>query len=302
MAEWHNVIVIPRPYLQYCSKHVLVMEYLQGKKLVDGIREQFAEVAALSGRTLEEIEAERKEAIENGTFIFKSIQESHQESIQMQRMLWLKDATNPINLQRGLYNWTVGWFFPPRSYQRTKVPIDLGHVIDLLCRIHASQIFKNGEFNGDPHPGNFMLLTDGRIGLIDFGQLKEMSLSRRISFAKLILAHARNDKAEIIRLHFDPNEIGTISKFKKEEMGYLLSTVQVDRMTKEVMGDKNIVELLDWIEAQDPMVKQAEEFLFAYHVSILLRGMGNAFGIQLRMSKQWEAEAKAFLKSQNVEY
>lgn len=51
MAEWHNVIVIPRPYLQYCSKHVLVMEYLQGKKLVVGIREQFAEVAALSGRT-----------------------------------------------------------------------------------------------------------------------------------------------------------------------------------------------------------------------------------------------------------
>jgi predicted unusual protein kinase regulating ubiquinone biosynthesis (AarF/ABC1/UbiB family) len=48
MAEWHNVIAIPRPY---CSKHVLVMEYLQGKKLVVGIREQFAEVAALSGRT-----------------------------------------------------------------------------------------------------------------------------------------------------------------------------------------------------------------------------------------------------------
>jgi Ser/Thr protein kinase RdoA (MazF antagonist) len=32
------------------------------------------------------------------------------------------------------------------------------------------QVLVEGVFNGDPHPGNFLVLPDGRIGLIDFGQ------------------------------------------------------------------------------------------------------------------------------------
>ena len=34
--------------------------------------------------------------------------------------------------------------------------------------IHGIQLFKNGCFNADPHAGNFMLLPDDRIGLIDY--------------------------------------------------------------------------------------------------------------------------------------
>jgi hypothetical protein len=29
------------------------------------------------------------------------------------------------------------------------------------------QIFIDGAFNGDPHPGNILLLDDGRIGLLE---------------------------------------------------------------------------------------------------------------------------------------
>lgn len=43
-------------------------------------------------------------------------------------------------------------------------------------RIHGEQVFVDGLFNADPHPGNVMLLhgaqSDG-VGLIDFGQVKE---------------------------------------------------------------------------------------------------------------------------------
>ena len=43
-----------------------------------------------------------------------------------------------------------------------------------LMRIHGEQVFVDGLFNADPHPGNVMLLaqSDG-VGLIDFGQVKE---------------------------------------------------------------------------------------------------------------------------------
>ena len=72
-----------------------------------------------------------------------------------------------------------------------------------------------------------MLLKDGRLGLIDYGQVKTMSLPLRISYAKLIIAHARMDKQEVVRLHFD--ELGTKTKYSDKEIGYLMSAFYNDR-------------------------------------------------------------------------
>jgi ubiquinone biosynthesis protein len=40
--------------------------------------------------------------------------------------------------------------------------------------LYGDMIFGRGYFHGDPHPGNHLVLKDGRIGLIDFGLSKEL--------------------------------------------------------------------------------------------------------------------------------
>lgn len=42
----------------------------------------------------------------------------------------------------------------------------LGVLVDVLGRM----IFEDGYFHADTHPGNVMMMDDGRVGLIDFGQ------------------------------------------------------------------------------------------------------------------------------------
>ena len=42
-----------------------------------------------------------------------------------------------------------------------------------------------------------------RLGLIDYGQVKTMTVQERINYAKLIKAHVDMDKDEVSRLHFD---------------------------------------------------------------------------------------------------
>lgn len=158
----------------------------------------------------------------------------------------------------------------------------------------------SGIFNGDPHPGNILLCKDGRLGLIDYGQVKRMDVEHRIKYAKLIIAHARGDKEEIIRLHFD--ELGTRTRYRNKEIGYLMSCFYNDRDTDDICQGMNISDFIDWMQAQDPMIKLPEEYIFASRVNIMLRGMGKAFGLRLRMSKLWEAEARAFLNSQGIEY
>ena len=44
-------------------------------------------------------------------------------------------------------------------------------VMSTLCRVHGHGRAKDRLFNGD-HAGNFLLLRDGRIGCIDYGQKK----------------------------------------------------------------------------------------------------------------------------------
>jgi hypothetical protein len=43
-----------------------------------------------------------------------------------------------------------------------------------------------------------LLLPDGRLGLIDYGQVKRLTLKERLCYAKLICALAREDRAAIV--------------------------------------------------------------------------------------------------------
>jgi predicted unusual protein kinase regulating ubiquinone biosynthesis (AarF/ABC1/UbiB family) len=44
-----------------------------------------------------------------------------------------------------------------------------------------------GVFNGDPHAGNILLLPDGRLGLIDYGQVKYLTEKERLHLCKVML-------------------------------------------------------------------------------------------------------------------
>lgn len=51
-------------------------------------------------------------------------------------------------------------------------------------------IILNGEFHGDPHPGNVFLLQAGQVGFIDFGSVGFLSGTRRQEIIRLIFAIA----------------------------------------------------------------------------------------------------------------
>ena len=296
--KWEDVIRIPRPHEELCSKHLLVMEYLDGVKLVDGIRAKLGKVAKLAGKTVEELEAEQLAAMREGNFQFKSINDSKQERERLEWQLFVRDCMDAANVRRFVYNNTAGWLFGTVPYERTEAPVDLGRVIEILAEVHGNQIFEHGVFNGDPHPGNILLCSDGKLGLIDYGQVKTMTEEQRINFAQLILAHARYDVDEVVRLHFDV--IGTKTRYRKEDIGYKMSAFYNDRDTPDVTHGLSIASFIDYLEAQDPMVKLPEDYIFASRVSIMVRGMGKAFGLQLRMAPLWETEAATLLKKRNI--
>ncbi|GAA3447836.1 ABC1 kinase family protein [Planomonospora venezuelensis] len=55
------------------------------------------------------------------------------------------------------------------------------------------QIMLHGVFHADPHPGNIMLLADGRLALLDFGSVGRLDASLRGALQRLLIALDRGD-------------------------------------------------------------------------------------------------------------
>ena len=64
-----------------------------------------------------------------------------------------------------------------------------------LLRSMVYQITEGGVFHADPHPGNVMLLTDGRLALLDFGSVGRLDARQRLALQDLLLALGRADPA-----------------------------------------------------------------------------------------------------------
>jgi predicted unusual protein kinase regulating ubiquinone biosynthesis (AarF/ABC1/UbiB family) len=46
---------------------------------------------------------------------------------------------------------------------------------EIVFRFFFGSLYRNGHFSGDPHPGNYRLMPDGRVAFIDFGMTKRVS-------------------------------------------------------------------------------------------------------------------------------
>ncbi len=60
------------------------------------------------------------------------------------------------------------------------------------------QILEYGFFHADPHPGNYMVLEDGNLGLLDWGMAGRLSLRMRYNLIDLITAVADKDGERVV--------------------------------------------------------------------------------------------------------
>jgi aarF domain-containing kinase len=170
MPVWGHKVAIPRPVMPLCTKDVLVMDFLSGKRLVDGIRDQYARYAKKMGMTLEELETKYRKDIKPVT-----IEEQRRQNNYQEQLIVVGDILFSLNWSRFLYNMSpLRWVAGPMKYEWTEKPINLGEIMQTLLDVHAWEILIDGAFNGDPHPGNILLMDDGRLGLIDYGQVRNM--------------------------------------------------------------------------------------------------------------------------------
>ena len=71
---------------------------------------------------------------------------------------------------------------------------------EILFRFYFGCLYRHHQFSGDPHPGNSMLLDDGRMAFLDFGLFKRMppgTVEREIAVARAVI---EGDTETIMRI------------------------------------------------------------------------------------------------------
>src|SRR5947207_3022519 len=64
---------------------------------------------------------------------------------------------------------------------------------EIVFRFFFGSLWRIGFFSGDPHPGNYLLMDDGRVAFLDFGMTKKLSFAHLGAERELIGAGLDGD-------------------------------------------------------------------------------------------------------------
>ncbi|KAL1510567.1 hypothetical protein AB1Y20_006868 [Prymnesium parvum] len=257
-------VVVPRPVLELTTRRALVMEYLPGEKMLEVVQRQLR----------------------------SSLGESGYSWVRAQAMGISPpmDATRPSR-------WTLCRAAPTLWRLRRQTRRRLGTLVRVLGR----QVFHDGVFHADPHPGNVLLLPGGKLGLIDYGQVVRLSDAQRRSLARLIVALANRAEGKGC-------EGAVVSA--AVEMGFKTKRMSADGLCRLVtfffdcderpVNGKAIgpATAMRAIHECDPIVHIPHEYILAARVSLLMRGTAQLMAQdRLHVAVAWRKEAEHALRT-----
>jgi predicted unusual protein kinase regulating ubiquinone biosynthesis (AarF/ABC1/UbiB family) len=77
--------------------------------------------------------------------------------------------------------------------------LDKRDVARRLVRLYCQMIFVDGVYHADPHPGNLLVQKDGKIVLIDFGAVAELSPRMREGITEFLEGVLRRDTDRLVK-------------------------------------------------------------------------------------------------------
>ena len=183
-------------------------------------------------------------------------------------------------------------------------PPDLGALVRTLVAVHGCQMLLDGVYNADPHPGNVVVLRDGRLGLIDYGMVGRLTPHDRGNIARVLVALRAKDERRVAQIYDaagyracwhsgEPHNAAVIHR---------LATFHLDRVDLSPVAARDgkgepkmaVMKVLtgtiehavpDWIEQ-------------ARRLGGLLIGVGSQVGRPLSLAHEWAPLAKQVLDAE----
>jgi ubiquinone biosynthesis protein len=87
------------------------------------------------------------------------------------------------------------------------IPHDKSHLVKMGLQAFLDMTFKFGTFHADLHAGNFLLLSNQKLAILDFGLTARLTKENRLTLSFLLLSLVNEDIDTFCRLFLDFTEI-----------------------------------------------------------------------------------------------
>jgi aarF domain-containing kinase len=282
-SPYKNQVTVPEPLHELCSQNMLVMEMLEGKKFADAMEDRLADAIG-SQEVAKKYLRQKRAALVMGNVPAGGDSSDASELIAFGRTLLEQKGKTSL------------WSQLTMGYRLVALHRHVLRSVQLLVDVHGYQIFLNRVFNGDCHPGNMLELPNGKIGLIDYGQTKRLSLQESRSIARVVSEIGREsiDKSKVAAAMRD---CGFQTKWDKDDVLTMYAKLFFDSDDEaKAQGCATPQLYLMKLASLDPLLHVPDASIFVARTSYLFRGMGSMAGDQIRTSKYWRKHAEEALQ------
>jgi len=185
-----------------------------------------------------------------------------------------------------------------------------GRVVKVLLNSYMVQFLETGFLHGDPHPGNFVLMPDGKLGILDYGLMTTIDPEKRIAFIEYIM-HVQAQMydeclQDLVNLEFLPAGIASDPVAREIIVPGLASTLSIlyegsgDLREQQEKFKKQRDDLQATGKLEELRAKLTEignkygSFKLPGYMTLILRAFATLEGVGLRNDKSFSIVKECF--------
>jgi ubiquinone biosynthesis protein len=169
-------------------------------------------------------------------------------------------------------------------------PVDIAKTgVNLILR----QIFTNGFFHADPHPGNILILKDGRFCFLDYGAVGIVSASLRHHLGVILYGFIYKDPQRIIRTL---SQLSTGRIVNIDRLEYELTEI-IGQYSSASLSEIKIRDLLERIGriASENHLRFMPGFYLLFKALITIEGVGLLLDPAFNLTHEVEPYARRLM-------
>jgi len=170
-------------------------------------------------------------------------------------------------------------------------------IIERLAHIYIKQIFMDGSYHGDPHPGNVGVTPEGQIFFLDFGIAGHLNEEQKVLFNKMLLGLLSRNTEQVIH---GITSLGIVTEFTdKRLLHYDLERLQ-ERYYDLPLKDLNLgVMLHELMEvAFKHRIRLPPDFTMLAKTFLTLEGLASDLEPDFSIAELVEPMGKELLRQQ----
>lgn len=157
-------------------------------------------------------------------------------------------------------------------------------VLFLLQNSYVQQVMQHGVYQGDPHPGNFLVDDDGSLYILDYGYMGKLTSNETGNFLRLMMVITQNSDEDILKV-LEESGFEGLSKdmFQGDALKVMNSMAGIGRKKKMKIAEVDVImrDLLE--EFREFQITVPDYFLSIGRVFITVGGLLRNYKVPFNM-------------------